>query len=317
MGYSDDTRLLVEIASMYYKDGAKQEDIAKKISISRSLVSKYLAKARNLGLVEIIIHDDLVHPYKKLEEQVREKYHLDEVICVPSTGTEALTKRLGTAGSRYLSRVIQPHHTVGVSAGTAVREVAETFSTKNYLTRVKFIPLVGGLGQEHINLQANVLCELFARRCGATAVELHAPITVDTAEAKKIFLEQSFIKRVFDEARKVDISIVGIGGAPVYTTMTKAYLKGEKSIQSDLTSDEIVGDICYNFISKEGDLVDGIWNSRVLSIGFDDLRKIPKKIAVAGGEEKVEGIRAALNGNLVNVLITDEDAAKILASDPV
>lgn len=315
MGYSDDRRLLVEIATMYYKDGERQEDIAKKISISRSLVSKYLAKARNLGLVEIIIHDDLVNPYKKLEDQVRRKYGLDEVICVASTGTESLVQRLGTAGSRYLSRVIQPHHNVGVSAGTAVREVAENFSTKNYLTHVKFIPLVGGLGQEHMNLQANVVCEIFAKRCGATAVELHAPITVDTANAKKIFLEQTFIKKVFDQARKVDISVVGIGGEPVYSTMTKAYLKEEPGFQSDLAIDEIVGDICYNFINKDGELIEGVWNSRVLSIGFDDLRKIPKKIAVAGGKEKVEGIRAALCGKLVNVLITDEDAAKALAKD--
>ena len=43
MSYSDDARLLTEIASMYYEEGAKQSEVAKKFNISRSLVSKYLA----------------------------------------------------------------------------------------------------------------------------------------------------------------------------------------------------------------------------------------------------------------------------------
>ena len=41
MSYSDDARLLTEIASMYYEEGAKQSEVAKKFNISRSLVSKY------------------------------------------------------------------------------------------------------------------------------------------------------------------------------------------------------------------------------------------------------------------------------------
>jgi DNA-binding transcriptional regulator LsrR (DeoR family) len=36
---------------------------------------------------------------------------------------------------------------------------------------------------------------------------------------------------------------------------------------------------------------------------------------VSGGKEKVSGIRAALKGNLVNVLITDEETAKTLLDE--
>ena len=94
MSYSDDARLLTEIASMYYEEGAKQSEVAKKFNISRSLVSKYLAKARSLGLVEIIIHDDLVHPYRLLEEKLVEKFGLTEVICIAPAAAEMLMRRL-------------------------------------------------------------------------------------------------------------------------------------------------------------------------------------------------------------------------------
>ncbi|MBL1229358.1 sugar-binding transcriptional regulator [Enterococcus sp. BWB1-3] len=313
MSYSDDTRLLVEIASMYYDEGAKQADIAQKFSISRSLVSKYLAKARDLGLVEIIIHDDLLHPYRYLEDKLKRKYNLEEVICTSTSGEETLIKRLGVTAAKYLARVIQPHHTVSVSAGTAVQEVALNFSSKNQLPDVKFVPMVGGLGQQHMNLQANVVCEIFAKHSGATAIEMHAPITVDSAEAKKVFMEQSFIKSVFNQAKQADIALVGIGGKPVYSTMTKAYLLANtEEITTELSNGVVVGDICYNFINSEGELSDCTWNKRVMALNLEDLKQIPRVVGVAGGKDKIDGIHAALTGHLVNVLITDEITAKAL-----
>jgi deoxyribonucleoside regulator len=74
MGYHDDVRLLIEMAHMYYGDGATQDEIAKKFNISRSLVSKYMSKARDMGLVEITIHDENLHPYKQLEEKLRKAF---------------------------------------------------------------------------------------------------------------------------------------------------------------------------------------------------------------------------------------------------
>ena len=316
MSYSDDARLLTEIASMYYEEGAKQSEVAKKFNISRSLVSKYLAKARSLGLVEIIIHDDLFLPYRLLEEKLVEKFGLTEVICIAPAAAEMLNKRIGIAAGKYLSRILKGDETIGVSAGMVVHEAAQNFLPKNQMENIRFIPLVGGLGQEHTALQANVVCEIFARKSGGAVLELHAPITVDSAEAKKVFMAQSFIKNVFDKGKKADIALVGIGGLPAYSTMTKAYLPNEEvPLRKELSAGNVSGDICYNFIDEEGKLADCTWNDRVLAISLAELKKIPKRIGVSGGKEKVSGIRAALKGNLVNVLITDEETAKTLLDE--
>lgn len=313
MSYSQDMRLLANIATRYYEDGAKQSDIAKEFNISRSLVSKYLTKAREIGLVEIIIHDEMIHPYKHIEDKIKRKYNLEEVICVAPTEEERLKKKLGTTAAKYLSRIIQPNQTIGVSAGTTVHEAAENFFSKTKSDNVTFIPLVGGLGQQHSDIQANVVCQIFAKNGRANAVELHAPITVDSLEAKKVFMEQSFIKKVFEQARQVDIAIVGVGGLPVYSTMTKAYLSEKTSeLAKDIEREDIVGDICYNFIDENGALVDCLWNERVMSISLADLAKIPKVIGVCGGKDKVESIHAIINGGLINTLITDETTGKML-----
>lgn len=312
MGLLDDKRLLVEIASLYYEHGLKQEEIAKKLNISRSLVSKFLDKARQEGIIEITIHDEYASPFWAIEEQLQKKFDLIDAICIESSDRGLQSKLLGMAAAKYLSRIIQPKDTICVSAGTTVHEIAANFPKQNQMINIKFIPLVGGMGMEHITIQSNKVCELFAARTGGQTVELHAPITVDDAPSKEVLMRQSFIKKIFEEGEKADIALVGIGGAPIYSTLTDAYLTDQINEESEYSRERIAGDICYNFINHSGELAKCDWNERVLSIDLNKLISIPKRIGVSGGKEKVAGIKAALTGKLINILITDEKTARDL-----
>jgi len=73
MNNNKDLSLLAEIAHMYYEEGAKQSEVAEAFNISRSLVSKYLSRARESGIVEIIIHDDFLHPHRNLKKKIKSK----------------------------------------------------------------------------------------------------------------------------------------------------------------------------------------------------------------------------------------------------
>ena len=55
----DDLQQIVNVARMYYQQGLKQEDIAKKVKISRASVSLILTEARRKGIVEITIRNPL------------------------------------------------------------------------------------------------------------------------------------------------------------------------------------------------------------------------------------------------------------------
>ena len=72
MSGSDDIRLLVEISHMYYDDQLTQQQIAKKMNMSRSLISKLLNKARAEGIVEITVRDDMVHSYRNMESRLKD-----------------------------------------------------------------------------------------------------------------------------------------------------------------------------------------------------------------------------------------------------
>ncbi|WP_425569260.1 sugar-binding domain-containing protein [Nonomuraea salmonea] len=73
-----------------------------------------------------------------------------------------------------------------------------------------------------------------------------------------------------------------------------------------------MGDVCLRFFDAEGGLVDSPLEERILGIPAADLRRVPRRIAIAGGRRKTAAIRAALKGGWVNTLITDVGVAEEL-----
>ncbi|MGM0878795.1 MAG: sugar-binding transcriptional regulator [Bacillota bacterium] len=310
MSFFDDRRLFVKIAHMYYEEGATQSQIADEIGVSRSLISKYLSKAREEGIVEIIIHDETIHPFRQLEGKLERLYGLREVVCVPNFGNESSKSRLGTAASKFLSRVIREGQTIGVSSGTTLFEVAEAMSTNQHYPSVTFVPLVGGMGNERVDIHANHIVAKLAESLQAQYKLLHSPVMVDSKEAKEIFMRQTSIQNIFDQAAQSNIAIVGIGGTPEHSTMVKSYLGQE--YQEYFEQTDVVGDICYNFINKNGQASCNSWNERVIALELEKLKEIPLVIGVACGLEKVQAIKSSLEGRLIHVLVTDEQTANAL-----
>ena len=67
-------RRLAHVARRYYLEDQKQSDIARELGISRPMVSRLLAEARELGVVEIRIHDPECRE-DSLLERLRSRRH--------------------------------------------------------------------------------------------------------------------------------------------------------------------------------------------------------------------------------------------------
>jgi DNA-binding transcriptional regulator LsrR (DeoR family) len=63
------------------------------------------------------------------------------------------------------------------------------------------------------------------------------------------------------------------------------------------------------FFDHSGTPVHGPLDDRVIGVTLEELKQTPRVIGVAGGERKVDAIRACLTGGLINVLITDKFTA--------
>ncbi|MGE8203750.1 sugar-binding transcriptional regulator [Heyndrickxia sp. NPDC080065] len=310
MAFQENRRILIKVAQMYYEEGATQSEIAKKIGVSRSLISKYLTTARELGIVEITIHDEHYRQYRSLERKIERLFELREVICIDSVGLESSKKQLGEAAAQYLLRMVKDGQIVGISSGTTLHEVAKALNSPQGFPEVTIVPLVGGVGNERVDIHSNYLVAQMGDSLKANYELLHVPVMVDSKEAKEVLMRQPSIRKTIDLAEQSNIAVVGIGGSPEHSTMVKSYLGLD---HQKITHDErIVGDICYNFIDKFGKSVENSWNERVIAIELDKLKEIPLVIGVASGLEKVNSIKAALEGNLIHVLITDEATANDL-----
>jgi DNA-binding transcriptional regulator LsrR (DeoR family) len=75
-----------------------------------------------------------------------------------------------------------------------------------------------------------------------------------------------------------------------------------------------VGDVCLRFFDSAGGHISTL-DERVIGIGVDTMRRIPRRVGVAGGPAKYAAIRAAIRGGWVNVLITDQHTAHKLAEE--
>ncbi|MEO1768458.1 sugar-binding transcriptional regulator [Candidatus Enterococcus ferrettii] len=307
----DELTLLVEIAKMYHYRNASQEDVSKQFNMSRSQISKYLSKARRLGLVEVIVHDSLKTTQKLLEEEVKRKYQLKDVVCCESKDTIVLKSNLAKTTLEYLLREMKSNTTIAVTAGTTIHEIANNYPYTYPMTNLTFVPLSGGLGKNHMDIQANIIAELFARHSGGRYLQLHAPVLMDTKEAKEVLMQQSFIKKVFDTAETAQVALMGIGNAPIYKEMSQTYLEFENT-DLFIEAKNITGDVSYIFFDDQGKEVDCSWNDRVITLPTEKIRQIPTRIGVAGGANKADAIKAALSGKIINTLITDTLTAQLL-----
>lgn len=308
----ENARMLVDVAYLYYDENKKQSEIAKELNISRSLVSRYLTKAREEGIVQFVIHDEFINPYYKLEQQLKEKFHLNDVICVNSSSNKKIQQqRVATAGGKYLIQHLKNNDIVAVAGGTTINEVANSIKAPAHVSNITFVSIVGGIGEEHRNLQSNFICDQFASKTNGNSKSLYAPVIVDSIDAKNIFVSQSYIKDVLDTAKRADIALLGIGGHPKNSSIAQAY-ENHLNTQENFNPSEIVGDFCYRFIDKTGNFVDCEWNKRLISLEVDSIKEIPNVIAIAEGAEKLKGVLAVLKANLINTLIIDEESSREL-----
>ncbi|GAA3316630.1 hypothetical protein GCM10020331_013180 [Ectobacillus funiculus] len=75
--------------------------------MSRPFICRLLQKAKDSGIVEVYIKDESVHTVE-LEQQLKDKYKLKDIVVVSTEGLapETVRRAVGQAGAYYLSKKI-------------------------------------------------------------------------------------------------------------------------------------------------------------------------------------------------------------------
>ncbi|MFC1569260.1 sugar-binding transcriptional regulator [bacterium] len=306
-----DKSLIVEVARLYYDHQMSQQKIADKIGTSRPSISRLLQQARDEGIVRIEIIDP-TQQGSHIEQALKEKFQLKKVIIVPSDkeSNQETKKRLGQATARYLNELVFDNCILGVSWGTTIRQVVQHLIPKS-VKNMKVIQVVGGITHAEFDPHASEIAQKFGENYNARSNFLLLPAIVDSAEVKQAMMSDTRIREALDLMKQVDIVVCSVGTfkadsllirAEYFNTDEVAYLKKVSA----------VGDICSRMIGENGKPCWPELEARTVAIEFNDLKKAPYAIAVAGGAEKREVVYAGLQGGYFTVLITDEQVAEYL-----
>ena len=110
-------------------------------------------------------------------------------------------------------------------------------------------------------------------------------------------------------AEQADVIFVGIGSFGAQSPIVKDGFISHEQLDG-LTTQGVIGEILGRFIDAAGQVVDCDSNKLLTSY---DIRHNPcPRIAAAHGEDKRQGILAAIKGGWINGLVTDEHTARWL-----
>lgn len=301
---------LAEIASKYYDRKMTQQEIADEIGMTRSGVSRLLTEAQEKGIVEIIVR----YPYRSssdLEKALVSTFKIKSasVLLRENKSEEDMLAGIGVLAARYFINTLQPQDIVGVSWGIGLYHMLRALRPMSY-PGVEIVQLVGGAGTQKPSQIGTLLAPNLAHILGCGCHYLLAPSIPESEVARNTFMKERSIRKTLDLAARSDIALVGIGSTkPEVNTPYKLGYINDAELKTIINAGA-VGNICGWHYSQDGKILDIDINRRLVGIDIGELSKIPLVIGVSGGYEKAEGILGALKGQYIDVLITDELAAR-------
>ncbi len=306
-GRSDAEELLLRVAWFYYKDELTQDEIAKRLSVSRASVGRMLDRARRVGLVSINLNADHLDAFE-VSSRLRQAFGLAEALVVPDHQIEpadhhALNARLGVGGAQFMSTHLRPGGSLGVGWGETVSRVigATNFGA---VGPVHMVTLTGGV-DGYLQTILSSKTESVTEQEATTATIIPSPIVASTARLAAALKTEPTIQQVLKEACAVEQAIVGVGTPTADASLVQiGYLAAEE--MRELRERGVVGDILGQFYDAAGQVVDLPIHERRIGVELTELAAIPKVVGVAGGLHKVEAILGALRGGYLDVLVTNE-----------
>lgn len=301
---------LIKVAKLYYEQDKTQSEVAEIIDVTRQTVARMLEAAKKSGIIKITVLDENEQYYSLLADQIREKYNLDDVIIeiAYDNSPESIRHSLGIGGSKYLENKLIDGQTLGCSWGRTLLEVVTELKSSN--KRVDVVQLNGFVGQIYNKFNSSELARNIANKFKGDYYHLPAPGIIESTRIKELLLQEKSIKNPLDKARKADIAAVGIGSLE-NSLLYQFGLFKDKDIKK-LKEKNVVGDICLHLINDKGEEINSEWNNKIVGIDLDSLKNIDCVIGIAGGKNKAKAILAALQGEIIDVLITDSYTAELI-----
>jgi DNA-binding transcriptional regulator LsrR (DeoR family) len=297
---------------LYYIAGNTQDEIARKLGVSRPTAQRLVALAVSERLVKV----RLDHPIARcmdLAEAMKHRFGLVECEVAPGDpDSHSTTLGIANAAAAELERALASPAPAVIAMGTGeeLRATADQLSPMR-CPQHKLVSLVGNIAPDG----SASLYDAVSRAADIVQAP-HYPMPCSVLAASRVerdaIMAQAHIRQVVELARSADVTFVGIGSmvedAPLVRDgfMTPSDMRAMMAVGS-------AGEITGWAFDDGGAFIKGLSNDRVMAVqpARDAKRRI---IGVSQEPGRLRAIRAALRGRLINGLITNDAMAERLLS---
>ena len=295
---------------LYYVAGNTQEEIARKLGVSRQSAQRMVSLAVDEGLIKVRLDHPIAH-CMELGLRLKDRFRLISCDVVPSdTDDPGSIAGLGQAGAAAMERYLKSDDSVTLALGTGrslvacVDELAPMDCPQHSV-----VSMLGNIRMDGSASAYDVVVRV-ADHINARYFPMALPVIARTPREKKALQKQEHVRNVLELAAQADVTFVGVGNLGKDSPLVlDGFVTGKEMKALERAGG--AGEIISWVYDQDGDLIEGLINERVASAPLLPAPERPV-IAVAAGDVKVKGILGALRGKLVNALITNERTAELI-----
>ena len=295
---------------LYYVAGNTQDEIAKKLGVSRQSAQRLVS----LAISERLIKVRLDHPIARcmeLASLLRQRYDLRYCEIAPTDPTSSsVTLGIAQIAAAEMERWLRRTDPViiGIGTGRTMRAVGDQLPQME-CPQHRLVGLVGTTKTDGSASFYDVIMRV-SDTVRAPLYPMAVPVLARTAEECGLLTNLPSIRKVLSLVEQADATFVGVGSIGENTPLLKDGFISEEENDA-LRRAGAVGEITGWAFDAQGHLIEGLTNERVASA---PLHRPTKRlmIGVAMGPLRRAGIRGALVGQLISGLVTDEATAEHL-----
>lgn len=300
-------------AWMYYIAGLTQQDIAKALGLSRQVIQRLIYSARELGMVTV----NITHPITRclrLACELQEKFALSLCRVTPSNQLEqqAIQQMLAVEGAGVMAQFINEEapQIFGIGSGKTLRAIIDALPVVER-PQHQCVAMIGAIARDDSGTRYDVPLRM-AEKMQGKYFFIPAPLYADDPEDKAMWCQHGIYQRVVDRALRADVTFLGIGDVGLGCPLHAEGFITDYQVQA-LQAKGVAGEMLGNFFDHQGKRIDYELDDLLTSVPLQphSSRLI---IGFAGGEKKFPAVLAALRGQWLSGLVTDEATAIRLLS---
>lgn len=304
--------LATRAAWLYYIDGATQDEIAAQFDISRQSAQRLIALAVSERLIEFRIQSP-VADCAALAQRLRQRHDLMVCEVVPSGQHDPLST-IGLAAAQLLETQFGQRSSgvFGFSTGRTLLRMAREIPARAR-PELRLFSIVGNAARDGCISPYEIAVRL-ADKVGARCYPLQMPVVAVSAEHCEMLKKQPSYKTIGSLAETARAVYVGVSELGWGSPLQQDGFVDDAEMQR-LVEDGGVGEIAAWPFDRRGRMLANDFTRLLPGFRPDLLARTVPVIAVAAGVRKVQALRAALAGNLLKGLVTDEQTALALLQD--